>query len=176
MKSNREGSVSLIAWSIGGFVLSVVALFGIFGGLILGLLMVAATPFVIGFLVIEAFLGRKPVYVTSWKSEEALSDAVQEESHRKVAMQILERTGPCRLGYELAAGSTWTLNGKLEGPVPMCPQAYRVLKDYAREAQDLVVDDREMTLLCGNGHSVDLGLWQVESEVGSAKEASHAMA
>ncbi|MBF8267561.1 MAG: hypothetical protein HW388_1069 [Dehalococcoidia bacterium] len=177
VRGQGERAVSIIAWAIGGFVLSVVVLFGIFGGILLSLLMVMATPFILGFLLVEAVFGKRPVYVISYKIEEETPAASLEMAPaRRVSMQVLRAKGDCLLGYEFNLASMWTLNGELEGPAPLCPEAYRVLSEYAQAARSYEAEAREVTLICPNGHVVGLGLRPVEMESWPGDNPSPAVA
>lgn len=163
MKANRESPALTIAWMIGGFVLAIVALFSIFGAFVLVLLLMAATPFILGVLVVEAILGKKPVYLSGKQpayvtiaeaEEKVLAPRPQEVLARPVTMQVISIEGTCPLGYQVNVGDVWALNGRLEGPAPLCPTARQKLYEYAGRARKGEVTTGEEAICRSNRHKV----------------------
>lgn len=155
MRNSGEKAAAIIGWTIGGFVLSMLALFSLFGGFILALLMMAATPIVLGFLAVEAIFGKKPVYVTSVTTEEqSAMTHLAPAAAQGVSLRVIQFDCICPKGYSYNVGDAWFINGKVEGSAPLCPVAYETLTEYRKRSHS----EEEATSIqvsCINGQSVE---------------------
>lgn len=164
MKKGSEQVVVVVGWMIGGFVFSILALFSIFGGFILALLMLVATPFVMGFLIVEAIFGKQPQYVTSAVTEEPpMAAPLLPELEHPVLVEVTRVNGMCATGYPLAVGDRWVVNGKVEGTLPLCPAAYEMLKQYAGPLH-AEVEESPKLVRCANGHMVEFEVSELSLE------------
>ncbi|MBF8267568.1 MAG: hypothetical protein HW388_1076 [Dehalococcoidia bacterium] len=137
ISTRGDSREAMIAWVIGGFVLSVLALFSIMGGLVLTTLLLVATPFILGFLVMEAAFGKRPVYVTFWKAEEErLVAPVAKAAAGRVAARVIHVEGTCPQGCRFEVGDTLRIDGSVQGAYPVCSTAERLLKSAAIRLKD----------------------------------------
>ena len=158
MNAKRENGTSIIAWAIGGFVISVLALFSIMGGFILAMLMVAATPFILGLLAVEAALGKRPVYVTSRTDEEVkLAVPVEEALAEIVSARAIHVEGGCPQGYTFEVGDTLSINGSVQGPHPVCPLVGHLLIGAAARLREGNVSEEEVRCV-GKDHRIIFAL------------------
>lgn len=145
MKTKGDSLITIIAWLVGGFVLSIVALFTIMGGYIFGILLMVAFPFIAGFLALEAMFGKRPVYVTSVGTEDISAEHQEEFPALHISARVVSAEGICPVGRSFRVGDLWTINGVLQGSEGLCPSAEQLLRNTAarlREGQTHIEEVR----------------------------------
>lgn len=158
MRTAGDNLIAIIAWLVGGFVLSVVALFSILGGYILALVLLAATPFILAFLALEAIFGKKPVYVTSVNLENSLATAPEAVLAGAITAQVVSAEGACPTGHIYRVGELLALNGSGE----QCETAKRLVRSATERARRGLGAPEEVRCV-GTGHRVIFAL-HMESE------------
>lgn len=145
MGAHGDNVYAMVMWTIGGFFLSLLLLFGLFGGLLLGFLLVLLVPlFALGFLVVAVLKGKdakvgKEVAIkeiTALEEAEAVADATQ----TPVAATIVVKEGVCPIA-PCEIGDTWKMNGKLTGPDSLCFFGERLLSEKATQLRNGEISD-----------------------------------
>ena len=153
------------ARSLGGLVLFTVGLFVILHSVIL--LLLAAVPVLLGSLVVQTILGKRPLYVesldteleTEWKLGVAPS---KKAAAGTVTARVVRAEGDCPLGYLFQTGETWVINGKVEGAARLCSQ---VRERLGRSADEIARREVETTSLVNcrvNGYILEVELRRTE--------------
>jgi len=157
MKFKAKKLAEGTAWSLGGLVLFILGLFVILHSVVL--LLLAAMPVLLAFLVVQTIFGKRPVYIepleTEWKIPGALP---QKAPARTVTARVVREEGDCPLGYLFQPGDTWVLNGKVEGAAPLCSQLEDRLKRSAKEIARREIETTSLVNCRIKGYSLEVEL------------------
>ena len=161
MKFYGEKLAEGTAWSLGGLVLFIVALFSI--GHILVPFLLMALPFLVGYLAINAIFGKRPVYLGASETEKEKSAAPPERvAARTVTAQVVRAEGDCPLGYIFQPGDAWVLNGKVEGAAHLCPQVQERLTRSAKEIARREIETTSLVNCRIDGYVLEIELGRSE--------------
>jgi hypothetical protein len=151
MKSTSEKLADGTAWSLGGLVLFIVALFSV--GHIVVLFLLMALPFLVGYLAINAIFGKRPVYLEALAAKKKAA-----VSAKKVEVKVIHAEGICPMGYGAEIGASWVLNGKTDGMAPLCPKAEGLIIRSAEEVRHRKTSTASVVDCIGNGHMMEFEL------------------
>lgn len=153
MASKRDSPALSIVWLIGGFFLSIVALFSILAGYFLGLLMLVAMPFVLGVLALYAVFVTRAAPVETPEAGQPAAAAPARPAVRSVTATVVAARGTCPRGYRIELGDVWSINGGVHGPATLCPRARQLIGIISAQLKEGEVRQEEISC-AGPRHQV----------------------
>ena len=161
--AKRDARVTLIAWVIGGSVMSILALFTIMGGLKLAILMAVAVPLVLVLLVVETTLRSRQVHITHRKAqEERTALAPGKIAPSSVSARVVHVDGTCPQGYRFDVGDTLSIGESVRGAHPVCPGMEQLLRAASTRLKEGSPSGEEVRCL-GKSHRIILALQSPQS-------------
>lgn len=176
MGAQSENVMLVVLWAIGSLFLALLLLFGLFGGILLGALMIPLFLLVAPIVALVVSTKRESQVAPDGTgfAEEAIevpADTGAVEAPRLEAA-VVDSSGVCPMNREFLVGERWTLNGTWSGK-ELCPLAKKLLNESAARLRSGEASEGELCQCLGKDHRIVFQLQTVREDERMAS-AAHA--